>query len=62
MESGHIFSSFYKDTLSAMTKATLKTIKLVHGVQRRMISVDIFFIFLRLLVFALVCYMRPSAR
>ena len=33
-----------------------------HGVQRRMMSVDNFFVFLRLLFLLCCCYMRPSVR
>ena len=35
---------------------------ITHGVQRRMISVDNFFVFLRLLLLLCCCYIRPSAR
>ena len=61
---GHIsqiFKMFPWENLLHILKQKLKYIKIVHfvvlglfyGVQRRMISVDIFFIFLRLLFFAL---------
>ena len=47
------FSKHIVDFLHDKTKMCNSLPSSIHGVQRRMISVDIFFVFLRLLFFAL---------